>query len=82
MTSAETVYIDGEVWTRDEAEKHLGFLVRQMDALGQAGAHQGRDCENSYVVLFGRDGLVTQSLEERFDELKREAMKIERALSL
>jgi hypothetical protein len=67
MTTAETVHIDGEVWTRDEAEKHLGFLVRQMDNLGQAGAHQG--------MTHGRH-------EERFDELKREAIKIEVALGL
>ncbi len=65
MTTAEKIYIDGEVWTRDEAEKHLRFLVRQMDQLGQAGAHQGMTC--------GR-------CEERFDELKREAIKIEIAL--
>lgn len=65
MTTAETVYIDGETWTQDEAESHLRFLNRQLDQLGKAGAHQG--------MSYGHK-------EERFDEIKREAEKIERAL--
>ena len=65
MEATEVVYIDGEAWTRLEAENHLRFLVNNMELLADQGAHQG--------MTYGRR-------EERFDELKRKAARIEEAL--